>query len=139
MKHINNLGTASIESTRNWLPSGPVFLNLELHDPGKIPQPGCQLILEGRFIKNQEYNHKAIMEEMRKLIEKKDWEYALYQKGEQYELTMVTSSPPPGFDVFHVLEEKEVAAYESLGMEALQERIADMKENYIQYRHQSLR
>ena len=69
-----------------------------------------------------------------KLIEKKEWEYYIYEMGGQIELSICIASPSPGFDVKYVLNEDEIKQYKANGVTALQDRIADMELNYTKYR-----
>lgn len=79
------------------------------------------------------------MEEHTELIESKNWQYSLYKKGTAYELVIPLPTPQPGFDVFHILTDEEVAGYESQGIVFLRERIEDIGKNHTDYKHQSWR
>ena len=75
----------------------------------------------------------------KKLIEKQDWRYYLYELDEVYELSVPVASPAPGFDVFHILNESEKDLYHQQGISALESRMSDMSKNSWNYRMASWR
>ncbi|MCR9173520.1 MAG: hypothetical protein NXI10_13550 [bacterium] len=70
---------------------------------------------------------------MKKLIEKEDWMYYVYEVNDKLTLEIPIGSPPPGFDVIHVMTEKEKSDFLSSGITVLEKRIRDMKENFNSY------
>ncbi len=75
----------------------------------------------------------------KKLIEKKEWQYYLYEDENVYELKVPLPKPAPGFDVLYLLSNEEKEAYLTNGIQSLIERIKDMKENHSNYKLQSWR
>ncbi len=75
----------------------------------------------------------------RKLIEKKDWDYYIYETDDVYELSVPIAKPTPGFDVIYTLNRKEKNDYICQGVIILKERINDMKENFSKYKMNSWR
>lgn len=75
----------------------------------------------------------------RKLLEQKDWNYYLYEENNILELSVPISSPSPGFDIIHTLNESEKEKYLQIGIKALEDRIQDMKTNFSDYKMNSWR
>lgn len=75
----------------------------------------------------------------RKLLEQKDWNYYLYEENSILELSVPISSPTPGFDIIHILNEVEKEKYLQIGIKALEDRIQDMKTNFSDYKMNSWR
>lgn len=69
----------------------------------------------------------------KQLIKKQDWDYYLYKIGCNYELLVPIPNPAPGFDVKHILNTEEKENFINLGIEVLEDRIKDMKENCFSY------
>lgn len=76
---------------------------------------------------------------IRKEIESKEWQYYIFEKGKDIELSVPIAKPTPGFDVIHTLNEKEKSDYLSQGVTILKERISDMKKNFSKYKMNSWR
>jgi hypothetical protein len=75
----------------------------------------------------------------KKLIEKKDWEYYIYQDNNSIELSVPIPNPNPGFDIIHILNESEKEMYLQNGIKALEGRIKNMKTNFSNYKMNSWR
>ncbi|WP_234109219.1 MULTISPECIES: hypothetical protein [Chryseobacterium] len=75
----------------------------------------------------------------KKLVEKKDWNYYVYQDGNIILLSVPIPKPAPGFDVLYTLTEAEKENYLRIGIEALENRIEDMKINFSNYKMNSWR
>ena len=75
----------------------------------------------------------------RKLLEQKEWEYYLYEDNDTIELSVPIARPNPGFDVIHILDGTEKEKYLQTGITALENRIADMKVNFYDYKMNSWR
>ena len=56
----------------------------------------------------------------KKLIEKQDWRYYLYESSGVYELSVPVASPAPGFDVSHTLSESEKVLFHQQGISSLE-------------------
>lgn len=70
----------------------------------------------------------------KKLLEKKDWHYYIYEVADTIELSVPIPKPTPGFDISHTLNAAEKEKYLRTGIKALEERIADMKDNFSAYK-----
>lgn len=75
----------------------------------------------------------------RTLLEKKEWEYYIYEIEDNIELSIPITKPTPGFDIIYILNECEKEKYLCIGIEALQDRIKDMKTNFSNYKMNSWR
>lgn len=69
----------------------------------------------------------------RKLIQKKDWNYYIYEVECDYELLVPIPNPAPGFDVKYILSQEEKNNFIASGVVALEDRINDMRKNYVDY------
>jgi len=69
----------------------------------------------------------------RKLLEKKDWKYYVFEEDDNIELSVPIPNPCPGFDIIYILEESEKEMYLQTGIKALEDRIEDMKINFSNY------
>lgn len=70
---------------------------------------------------------------MRKLIEKKEWEYDVFEEDNIIKLSIPLAKPNPGFDVIYTLSESEKENYLSTGIKSLENRIKDMTTNFSSY------
>ncbi|WP_294282784.1 hypothetical protein [uncultured Chryseobacterium sp.] len=75
----------------------------------------------------------------KKLLEKKDWEYYIFQQNDILELLVTVEKPNPGLDIIHQLNTSEKENYLKMGIQALEDRIKDMKENFSWYKVNSWR
>lgn len=75
----------------------------------------------------------------KKLLEKKDWHFEIYQQNNNIILSVPIPKPAPGFDVIHTLSDYEKEKYLQIGIKALEERIQDMNVNYYDYQMNSWR
>lgn len=75
----------------------------------------------------------------KKLLEKKDWEYYVFEKDNNIELSVPIPNPKPGFDIIYILNESEKEMYLYTGIKALEDRIEDMKINFSNYKMNSWR
>lgn len=75
----------------------------------------------------------------KKLLEKNDWHYYIYAAGDTIELSIPIPHPTPGFDIIYTLSESEKEKYLNAGINALEERIKDMKVNFSNYKMNSWR
>lgn len=75
----------------------------------------------------------------KKLLEKKDWHYYIYEDNSHMILYVPIGKPAPGFDVVYTLNESEKETYLQKGIKALEERIEDMKGNFLNYEMNSWR
>ncbi|GAA5082637.1 hypothetical protein GCM10023210_00210 [Chryseobacterium ginsengisoli] len=75
----------------------------------------------------------------KKLLEKKDWNYYVYEEGNNIQLSVPIPKPTPGFDVLYTLNESEKEKYLYTGIKALEERIEDMNMNFTNYEMNSWR
>lgn len=73
------------------------------------------------------------------LLEKKDWEYYIFEEDNNIELSVPVPNPSPGFDIIYVLNESEKEMYLHTGIRALEDRIEDMKINFSNYKMNSWR
>ena len=69
----------------------------------------------------------------KKVIENKGLEYMVFEEEGAIEISVSIPKPFPGFDVRYLLNDKEKQQYKTLGIAALQDRMADMRKNYTQY------
>lgn len=69
----------------------------------------------------------------RKLLEKKEWEYYVYEEDNTIELSIPIAKPTPGFDIIYTLNASEREKYLSAGIKVLEDRIEDMKINFSNY------
>ena len=74
-----------------------------------------------------------------KLLEKKEWEYYVYEYDNTIELSVPIPRPNPGFDIIHILSGPEKEKYLQTGITALEKRIEDMKINFYDYKMNSWR
>jgi len=72
-----------------------------------------------------------------KLLEKKEWEYYVFEEDNNIGLSVPIPKPSPGFDVIYVLTESEKDKYLQTGITALKDRIEDMKVNFYNYQMNS--
>lgn len=75
----------------------------------------------------------------KKLLEKKEWEYYIYEENINIIVSVPIGKPAPGFDIIYTLNESEKEAYLHIGSKALEERIEDMKMNFSNYEMNSWR
>ncbi|BFO68748.1 hypothetical protein [Chryseobacterium sp. KCF3-3] len=75
----------------------------------------------------------------KKLLEKKDWEYYVFEEDSNIELSVPIPNPSPGFDIIYILDESEKEMYLKTGINALEDRIEDMKINFSNYKMNSWR
>lgn len=75
----------------------------------------------------------------RKLLEKKEWEYYVFEENDTIELSVPIPNPTPGFDITYTLNESEREKYLYHGITSLEERIQDMKVNFSNYTMNSWR
>jgi len=73
----------------------------------------------------------------KKLLEKKDWEYYVFEENNIIELSVPIPNPKPGFDIVYILNESEKEMYLHTGIKALEDRIKDMKINFSSYKMNS--
>jgi len=76
---------------------------------------------------------------IKKLLEKKDWHFEIYQENNNITLSVPIPKPAPGFDVIHTLSDYEKEKYLQIGIKALEERIQDMNDNFYNYQMNSWR
>ncbi|RZJ91399.1 MAG: hypothetical protein EOO20_05205 [Chryseobacterium sp.] len=69
----------------------------------------------------------------KKFLEKKDWNYHVYEDDHTFQLSVPIPKPTPGFDVLHTLNESEKEQYLNKGITTLESRIEDMNINYSNY------
>lgn len=77
--------------------------------------------------------------ERKKLLEKKDWNYYVYEEGGNIQLSVPIPKPTPGFDILYTLNESEKEKYLQIGVKALEDRIEDMNVNFTKYEMNSWR
>lgn len=70
----------------------------------------------------------------KKLLEKKDWEYYIFKQNDILKLLVTVEKPNPGLDIIYQLDELEKENYLKIGIQALADRIKDMKENFNRYK-----
>ncbi len=70
----------------------------------------------------------------KKLLEKKDMDYYIFQQNDILELLVTIEKPNPRLDIIHQLDSSEKENYLKLGVQALEDRIKDMKENFNRYK-----
>ncbi|SDM19390.1 hypothetical protein [Chryseobacterium taihuense] len=75
----------------------------------------------------------------KKLLEKKDWEYYVFVEDSNIELSVPIPNPIPGFDIIYILDKSEKEMYLKTGIKALEDRIEDMKINFLNYKMNSWR
>ncbi|WP_027374167.1 MULTISPECIES: hypothetical protein [Chryseobacterium] len=75
----------------------------------------------------------------KKLLEKKDWKYYVFEEDGNIALSVPISNPSPGFDIIYILNESEKEMYLHTGIQALEDRIEDMKINFSNYKMNSWR
>jgi hypothetical protein len=75
----------------------------------------------------------------RRLLEKKEWEYYVFEENNTIELSVPIPKPSPGFDILHILNGIEKEKYLHIGIKALEDRIQDMKVNFSNYTMNSWR
>lgn len=75
----------------------------------------------------------------KKLLEKKDWHYYVCEVADTIELSIPIPQPTPGFDIIYTLSESEKEKYLNAGINALDERIKDMRANFSNYKMNSWR
>ncbi|MEO4006523.1 hypothetical protein [Flavobacterium sp. CAU 1735] len=76
---------------------------------------------------------------MKKILEKKEWEYYVFEENNNIELSIPIAKPNPGFDIIYTLNESEKENYLNVGIKAIEERIEDMKINFSNYKMNSWR
>lgn len=69
----------------------------------------------------------------KKLLEKKDWAYYVYEGHNMIESSVPIPKPTPGFDVIYILSESEKEKYLNEGIKSLEGRIEDMNINFSNY------
>ncbi|KFF10361.1 hypothetical protein N6B72_17540 [Chryseobacterium soli] len=75
----------------------------------------------------------------KKLLEKKEWEYYIFEEDRHIIVSVPISRPAPGFDVIYILNESEKEKYGHTGIKALKDRIEDMNVNFSNYEMNSWR
>lgn len=70
----------------------------------------------------------------KKLLEKKDWEYYIFEQNDILELLVTVEKPNPGLDIIYQLDESEKEKYLKMGIQTLEDRIKDMKKNFSRYK-----
>lgn len=75
----------------------------------------------------------------KKLLEKKEWEYSIFEEHNTIALSVPIANPIPRFDVIYTLNETEKEEYLSTGITSLEKRIEDMKINFSDYEMNSWR
>lgn len=75
----------------------------------------------------------------KKLLEQKEWEYYVYEENDTIELSIPIPKPTPGFDIIYTLNTSEKEEYLNTGIKALEDRIEDMKINFLNYKMNSWR
>lgn len=75
----------------------------------------------------------------KKLLEKKDWKYYVFEEDGNIELSVPIPNPSPGFDIIYILNDSEKEMYLHTGIQALEDRIEDMKINFSNYKMNSWR
>lgn len=75
----------------------------------------------------------------KKLLEKKEWEYYVFEEHNTITLSVPIANPIPGFDVIYTLSKSEREEYLSTGITSLEKRIEDMKINFSDYEMNSWR
>jgi hypothetical protein len=75
----------------------------------------------------------------KKVLEKKEWEYYVFEDENNIKLSVPIPKPTPGFDIIYSLEEYEKEKYLRIGIIALKDRIEDMKVNFYNYEMNSWR
>jgi hypothetical protein len=75
----------------------------------------------------------------KKLLERKDWEYYVFEEDSNIELSVPIPNPSPGFDIIYILDDSEKEMYLNTGIKALEDRIEDMKINFSNYKMNSWR
>ena len=75
----------------------------------------------------------------KRLIEKEDWKFYLYETENGIELNVPIGEPAPGFDVIHFLTEDEVRIFNEKGVKSLEKRIENMREEFTKYQLNSWR
>lgn len=75
----------------------------------------------------------------KKLLEKKDWNYYVYEEGSHIQLSVPIPKPAPGFDVLYTLSKSEKEKYLNKGIRTLDDRIEDMNINFTNYEMNSWR
>ncbi|MGE8555657.1 MAG: hypothetical protein ACN6OB_17195 [Chryseobacterium jejuense] len=73
----------------------------------------------------------------KKLLEKKDWKYYVFEEDGNIELSVPIPNPSPGFDIIYILNESEKEKYLHTGIQAVEDRIEDMKNNFSNYKMNS--
>ena len=74
-----------------------------------------------------------------KLVEKKDWNYSIYEEGNTILLSVTIPKPAPGFNILYTLTKAEKEHYLSAGIKSFENRIEDMKINFSNYKMNSWR
>jgi len=69
----------------------------------------------------------------KKLLEKKEWEYYVFEQHNTITLSVPIANPIPGFDINYTLSEPEKEKYLRIGIKSLEKRIEDMKINFSDY------
>lgn len=75
----------------------------------------------------------------KKILEKKEWEYYIFENNGHIEVFIPMAKPTPGFDIMYTLSESEKEKYLQIGIKALEERIEDMRMNFSNYKMNSWR
>lgn len=75
----------------------------------------------------------------KKLLEKKEWEYSIFEEHNTITLSVPIAHPIPGFDVNYTLSKSEKEKYLRTGIKSLEKRIEDMKINFSDYEMNSWR
>lgn len=58
----------------------------------------------------------------KKLLEKKDWEYYVFEEDSNIDLSVPIPNPSPGFNIIYILDESEKETYLHTGIKALEDR-----------------
>lgn len=75
----------------------------------------------------------------KKLLEKKEWEYYVFEEDNNIHLSVPIPKPNPGFDVIYTLSKSEKEIYLQNGIKTLEDKIEDMKSNFSNYEMNSWR
>lgn len=75
----------------------------------------------------------------KKVLEKKEWNYYVFENDGHIGLSIPIAEPAPGFDILYALNESEKEEYLRIGMKALEDRMEDMKVNFSNYQMNSWR
>ncbi len=75
----------------------------------------------------------------KKILEKKEWEYYVFEEENKIEISIPIAKTKPGFDIIYILNASEKEKYLQIGIKALEERMEDMKKKFSNYQMNSWR